>query len=156
LDLFLILVLIAAGIAGWVAFKKGSLSGMWRALPMPGALAPAPEPAGQPAEPDIDVSDRSAWIQSRVRELLAKEGVKEKHMLRAYNAERQEGGIQWLEDTLEIRRPAKFDEKGFLEALAPVLAKKRLVVMDDKREGGKWTLSLGDRKRIYQRVIFER
>ncbi len=156
LDLFLILVLTAAGVGGWLAWRHGSLASLWREVPIPSALlgpSAAQEPVGAP---DIDVSDRSAWIQSRVRDLLARKGVKEKHILQAYNEQRQEGGIQWLEDTLVLRRPANFDDHGFLSALAPFLAQKRLVLMDDKREGTRWTLTVGDRKRIYQRVVFER
>jgi hypothetical protein len=154
LDLFLILVLLGGAAAGWVAWKKGSLAGLLKgavsAVPSaPASLSPEPAP-----EPDIDVSDRSARLQARVRELLTERGVGEKHVLRSYNAERQDQGIQWLEATLELRRPASFDVGAFLSALAPFLSESRLSLMEDRRAPDGRTLELGDRKRVYQRLIF--
>jgi hypothetical protein len=55
---------------------------------------------------------------------------------------------------MELRRPARFNEKGFLSALGAALAEKNLVLIDDRREGDRWSLDLGDRKRVYQRLIF--
>ena len=155
LDLFLIGAILAAGAAGWVTYKKRSWPGFLREAVSAVPSAPATLGAPAPSEPDIDVSDRSAWIQGRTRDLLATHGVGEKHVLKTYNVQRQDAGIQWLEDTLEVRRPARFDEGGFLRALGPVLAEKRLVLMDERHEGTRWTLSLGDRKRVYQRLVFE-
>jgi hypothetical protein len=155
LDLFLIVAILAAAAAGWVAWRRGSLRDLLRTASAVLPAVPA-SPAAQPmAEPDIDVSDRSAWIQGRVRDLLSKSGVKEKHVLRTFNAQRQEGGIQWLEDTLEVRRPAVFDERQFLLRLAPLLAEKKLSLMEDRREGSRRELAVGDRKRVYQRLILE-
>lgn len=155
LDMFLIAAILAGGVAAWTAWRRGSIAAMWKDV---SALAPAGLPSPRPAEPrepDIDVSDRSAWLQSLVREELSRRGVKEKHILRAYNAERQEGGIQWLEGTLEVRRPVGFSDAAFLSALAGPLSEKRLSLMEDRREGFRRVLELGDRKRVYQRIVFE-
>lgn len=153
LDLFIIACLLAGAAAAWMYWKRGGL----KALRLPAALAPtaALSPRAEaPAEPDLDISDRSAWLQARVRDLLARHGVGEKHVLKTYNAQRLEGGIQWLEDTLELRRPPRFDEGRFLAALGAALAERRLVLIKDSREGGRWSLDLGDRKRVYQRIVF--
>lgn len=155
LDLFLILVITGAGIVGWVMWRKGSVSRLWKdvaAVVPPVPVSLKPEPAG---EPDVDISDRSAWLQGYVRELLAKKGVGEKHVLRTFNAERQENGIQWLEDTLELRKPAGFQVGGFLAAMAEPLAAHNLILMDDRVEGARHVLELGDKKRVYQRIVFE-
>jgi hypothetical protein len=94
LDLFIIACLLAGGAAAWLYWKRGGRVPSLPALLAPTAtLAPKSEPR---AEPDVDISDRSVWLQARVRELLAKYGVGEKHVVKTYNAERLEGGIQWL------------------------------------------------------------
>jgi hypothetical protein len=165
LDLFLILLILAllgGGVAAFFLWQRGGgLSKFVRravaaAPAVPAVSVPLPGTGGEaPQTPDIDVSDRAAWIQGRFRDLLSKQGLAERHVIKAYNEQRQEGGIQWLEATLEARRPARFDDKKFLAALAPALAEKRLSVMEDARVEGRWTLAVGDRKRIYQRLVME-
>jgi hypothetical protein len=160
LDLFLIVlligILIIGLVVGWVVWRQGggvlkrwdrvveALPAAFRSRAVRGAVAV-----------DLDISGRSAWIQGRTRDLLSRRGVGEKFIVTTYNVERREGGVLWLEDTLVVRRPPGFDEKVFLRELVPLLAEKGLVVMDDLREGGTWTLSLGDRKRVYQHVVFD-
>lgn len=155
LDLFLITAFLIGGAAGWVAWKRGSLPGLPRELTSFISSAPVKGSEGTAAEPDIDVSDRSAWIQGKVRDLLTAGGAGEKHVVRVSNAERQEGGIRWLENTLVVRRPPRFDEGKFLSSLGPALAEKNLVLMADRRDGAARVMELGDRKRVYQRLIFE-
>ena len=155
LDLFLIVLICALGIAGALAVWQGEL--LRKLLPSVGRFLPSlTAPAAAPAsEPDIDVSDRAAGIQGRVRDLLTASGVDEKHVLGASTAERQEAGIRWLEGTLLVRRPRGFDDGKFLSALGPLLAERKLALMEDRREGTRRTMEIGDRKRVYQRLIFE-
>ena len=159
LDLFLIALitsaLIVGGVVAFLAWRSGAAAPFLRRILSKVSSPSAALVRERPSEPDIDVSDRSAWIQARLRELLAGRGVAEKHVLETYNVQRQEGGIRWLEDTLVVRRPAVFDERGFLAALASLLAERKLSLMEDRRAETRWILALGDRKRVYQRLIVE-
>ncbi len=159
LDLFLIALITAALIAGcvvaWLAWRNGSSAPFLRRILSKISSPSAALGREEPSVPDIDVSDRAAWIQARVRDLLSSRGVAEKNVVETYNVQRQEKGIRWLEDTLVVRRPAAFEEKGFLSALGSLLAERKLSLMEDRRDGTRWVLALGDRKRVYQRLIVE-
>ena len=162
LDIFLIALLTGAliigGAAAFLAWRRQGAPEAWRRALSLVSTAVSGRRSGAErisTEPDIDVSDRAAWIQARSRDLLAQFGVADKGVVSTFTEERQENGIRWLEDTLEVRRPPAFDGKKFLSALAPVLAERRLVVMVDEREPARWTLCLGDRKRIYEHLIID-
>lgn len=162
LDLFLIALLTGAllvgGVAAFLVWRRGGAPEGWRralSLVSTAVSSRISRPRRISTEPDLDVSDKAAWIQARARDLLSQFGVADKRVVSTFTAERQEDGIRWLEDTLEVRRPRAFDDKKFLTALAPVLAERRLVVMADEREPERWTLCLGDRKRVYEHLIID-
>ena len=110
LDLFIIFiltgVLIIGLIAGWLVWRKGGgvLRNWNRVTDMVPAMLRGPRPEA-PSSADLNISDRSAWIQGRTRDLLTRRGLGEKSIVKTYNVERREGGIVWLEDTLVVRRP---------------------------------------------------
>lgn len=149
LDAFLIVALLCGGGYLYFSWKRGRTAGVLEAL-----LAPAPAPAPVSSEPDIDISEKSALLQADARDLLARHGVGEKHVLKSYNQQRLDDGVQWLEATLELRSPGGLRKADFLRDLAAVLEKDRAVLVADRNEPGRWILELGDRKRVYQRIVF--
>jgi hypothetical protein len=151
-ELVLAVLLVAAGAALWVAWKRGAFSvGNLRKGPL--ALAQRSEDQGRVKGATSPLDD-AAWLQRQTRELLAKSGVADAHVLKTFNRERGDGKDVWLEDTLELKRPARFEAAAFLDGLERALEKRELSVVRDLREDGKWTLELGRGGRVFQRVVF--
>jgi hypothetical protein len=73
--------------------------------------------------------------------------------LKSYNEERHAEGRSWLESTLEIARPAGFRSGPFLKQLLGFLSRSGLALMRDETEGGRWTLDVGDRDHVFQRLV---
>ncbi|MBI4397366.1 MAG: hypothetical protein HY548_09740 [Elusimicrobia bacterium] len=105
--------------------------------------------------PSKDISALSAWAQTQAKELLAKRGLKEAHLVKVYNEERREGDVQWLEETLVIDPPASFNPDKTTKDLAALLAKKDLVLMLEKTDGQGRTVEWGDGERVFERFVIK-
>lgn len=147
LEALLAALLVAAGAALWVAWKRGTFS-----VGKAGALSQGSK--GLERAGGAETLQDSAWLQRQVRELLSRNGLSESHVVRSYNRERIDGPERWVEDTLELRRSDRFESAAFLDGLERVLEKKRLAVLRDLREDGAWTLELGQGGRVFQRIVF--
>jgi hypothetical protein len=145
LDAFLIVAMLAGAMWLWLSWREGRLPGFLRGL-FPAAVG----------EVEVDANDRGAWLQAQVRELLAKHGVDESSVVKTYTQQKRDGGVQWLEDTLEIKRPVGFRTENFLRDLSAILKKGGLQVMRDQTDVQGWILELGDKRRVYERIIFVR
>lgn len=143
-DAFLILVLCAGAFLAWRNWDR------WK-----GWIPKIPTVSkGKHTEPvAVHLDRRSAVAQSRVRQFLADAGVGEKHILKSYNEERREGGVSWLESTLEISRPKGFQSGPFLKELLVFLSQSDLALMQDETIQGTWTLAFGDRDHVFQRLV---
>jgi hypothetical protein len=143
-------LLFVSGLAGTGIY-------LWRQGSLPKALSGLEKKGWRPTksyEITRDIHDQSAWAQNQVRNLLAKYNLKESSVRRTYNQEREEDGVRWLEDSLDIAAPSNFDAPGFLKDLTAALWRSRLTLMSDRQEGKNWVIELGDRKRVFQRVVF--
>lgn len=151
------LLLVAAGALLWVLWRRGAVTAAFsRPAAGPGEAGKRLKGDGAdtaPAAPAQDARETSAWTQSRVRDILAECGVRDKHVLKSYNRQRDEKGSAWLEDTMEIKAPTTFDGRGFLARLLVPLRTRGLRVMTDKRAAGAWRLEIGDGRRVFQRLI---
>ncbi len=148
-DIFLIVLVCAAGFAVW------KTRGRWE-KPLRetlGRWVPASAPAkGQTTA--VDLKSVSASAHTRLMDILANSGVKEKHVARTFTEERTQEGAVWLESTAEINRPKTFQEGSFLRLVLIDIAENKLALMKDEKENGAWTLEVGDRVRVYQRFRF--
>lgn len=133
----------------WVAWKRGTFS-----VGKVGALSQGFK--GLERAKGAETLQDSAWLQRQVRELLSRSGLSESHVVKSYNRERVDGPERWVEDTLELRRPERFEAAAFLDRLEDVLEKRRLAVLRDLREDGAWTLELGQGGRVFQRIVFQK
>lgn len=143
-DAFLILALCVGAFLAWRNWDQ------WKGFvtQIPGvSKAKHTEPVA------VHLDRRSAVAQSRVRQFLADAGVGEKHILKSYNEERREGGVSWLESTLEISRPKGFQSGPFLKSVLVFLSQNDLALMQDATDQGTWTLAFGDRTHIFQRLV---
>ncbi|MBL0350626.1 MAG: hypothetical protein IPP68_09680 [Elusimicrobia bacterium] len=141
--MFLILVLTAAGVAVWRARDA------WRPLwdrATGGTGAP-------PTAALADLSSQSVWLQSRVRDALSAAGVREADVLKSVNEERADATGRWVESTLEVRPREPFHSGRFLQRLAPVIHEGGLAIQKDQKDGDRWVLELGDRERVFQRLV---
>lgn len=149
LDLFLIVALCSGGVALWVS------RGRWvPALKSVAGRGGAAAPSAETGSGDRKLAARAAATQSWVRGFLADSGVDDADVLKAFTAERREGGAVWVESTLEIRARKGFSTGRFLVRLAPRLHRERLAVLNDAPTEGQWLLELGEGQRVYQRLIF--
>lgn len=143
-DAFLILVLCAGAFLAWRNWDR------WKGFvtQIPGVSK------GKHTEPvAVHLDRRSAVAQTRVRQFLADAGVGEKNILKSYNEERRDGGVSWLESTLEISRPKGFHSGPFLKSVLVFLSQNDLALMQDATDQGTWTLAFGDRTHIFQRLV---
>lgn len=109
---------------------------------------------GKPDKPPaIHLDRQSALAQTQTREFLVKAGVGEKDLLKCYNEERREGGIAWIESTLEISRPKSFQTGPFLKRVLAFLSDSNLSLMRDDTHRGTWILEFGDRTHVFQRLV---
>ena len=143
-DAFLILVLCAGAFLAWRNWDR------WKGL-IPNISAVS---KGKHTEPvSVHLDRQSAVAQTRVRQFLADAGVGEKNILKSFNEERREGGVSWLESTLEISRPKGFQSGPFLKSVLVFLSQNDLALMQDATDQGTWTLAFGDRDHVFQRLV---
>jgi len=160
LDFFFILLIISGGAAAWLSRDR-----WWpivaHRLPWETAAArgrpslwngAAAAPGGQDSSTALH---RGASFQAAVRDLLAQSGVGDRNVLKTYTEERGGDGDRWVESTLEIAPDGEFHTGRFLERLAPALHRSGLSVLRDDSEGERWVLELGDRDRVFQRLVFQ-
>ncbi|MBK8871395.1 MAG: hypothetical protein KBD85_03330 [Elusimicrobia bacterium] len=147
-DVFLIVVVCGVGFIAWTTRDRwgGPVGEAVRRWVPSGASVDVPMKA--------DLKSVSALAQSRLREILADSGVKEKDITSSFNEERRDGGTVWLESTIELDRPKKFNEGFFLRRVLIDGAENGIALMKDYREKGAWTVEFGDRVRVYQRFRF--
>lgn len=143
-DAFLILVLCVGAFLAWRTWDR------WKGY--------VPKLSGVSKEKHVDrvnvsLEKKSALAQTRVRQFLAEAGVSEKNILKSYNEARRAGGFSWLESTLELSRPPRFQSGPFLKRLLVFLSKNDLVLMQDDAGPDAWTLALGDRDHVFQRLV---
>jgi len=143
-DAFLILVLCGGAFVAWRTWDR------WKGF-VPKLSGVSKEKPVERAE--VSLEKKSALAQTRVRQFLAEAGVSEKHILKSYNEARREGGFSWLESTLELSRPPRFQPGPFLKRLLVFLSKNDLVLMQDDAGPDAWTLALGDRDHVFQRLV---
>lgn len=143
-DAFLILVLCAGAFLAWRNWDR------WK-----GFVTKIPTVSrGKPLDAvAVHLERRSAVAQSQVRQFLADAGVGEKNILKSVNEERREGGVSWLESSLEISRPKGFQSGAFLKRLLVFLSENDLALMQDETDEGTWTLAFGDRDHVFQRLV---
>ncbi len=141
LRLLLTAALAAGGVFLWRAWNRGRLTLPW-VIP-PAARVPPPS-----------LGEKSVWVQKEVRGLLARHGLKDPHVLKTYTREHREGGVRWLEDTLELRPPEGFDAAKFRRELGQTLKKEGVTVVGEYRQEGKWALELGFGRRVLERIHF--
>ncbi len=142
LRLLLTAALAAGGVFLWRAWNRGRLA-LPRVVPSAARVPPPPS-----------LGEKSVWVQKEVRDLLARHGLKEPHVLKTYTREHREGGVQWLEDTLELRLPAGFDAARFRRELGETLKKEGVTVVSEYKQEGKWALELGFGRRVLERIHF--
>ena len=141
--MFLILVLTAAGVAVWRA--RAAWRPLWARVTAGSGTTPTPALA--------DLSSQSVWLQSRVRDVLSDAGVREADVLKSVNEERTDATGRWVESTLEVRPRGPFHSGRFLQKLAPVIHEGGLAIQRDQKDGDRWVLELGDRERVFQRLV---
>lgn len=101
----------------------------------------------------IRLDRKSATAQTRTRQFLVNAGVGENNLFKSYNEERREGGVSWIESTLEITRPPGFQGGVFLKKVLVFLSENDLALMRDETDQGTWTLEFGDRTHVFQRLV---
>lgn len=147
-DVFLIALVCGAGFIAWTTRDR------WGGPVRKTFQRWAPPESTAPRVPAADLKSVSASAQSRLQDILAATGVKEKDIARSFTEERRDDGAVWLESTLELDRPRKFNEGSFLRRALIDGAENGIALMKDYREKGVWTVEFGDRVRVYQRFRF--
>jgi hypothetical protein len=156
MDAFLILVLcVGGGVAWWTRDQWiGRVSSFkMPALKSPAFLSAFSSRSGVPRPPTADLSRQSATAHARFRKFLGRAGVGDAHVLKNFNEERREGGVVWIESTIEMARPLSFQSGVFLERVVEFLSNSGLVLMRDETERGIWLMEFGDRDHVFQRVV---
>lgn len=132
-DAFLLLLVIAGAAAFW--FYAGP-----RLSRRPRAVSPAP-----------NLGAVSVQWETETRGLLVEAGLKETHVVKAYNKERQEGPAQWVESVLELDPPPSFNQASFIEKWTKSAEARGLRVV---REGSSDQWTVQDKGRVVQRLVF--
>ncbi len=143
-DAFLILVLCVGAFLAWRHWDR------WKGY-VPKLSGASKEKQEERA--DVSLEKRSALAQTRVRQFLAEAGVGEKNILKSFNEARRAEGFSWLESTLEMSRPPRFQAGPFLKRLLVFLSQNDLVLMQDETDQETWTLAFGDRDHVFQRLV---
>ena len=90
-----------------------------------------------------DSSDLSAWAHGQTRDILVKHGLTENQVIKAYTRERQENGVQWLENYLEANLPRGFNKDAFRSDVNKVLEQKGLSILREENQEAHWRLGPG-------------
>lgn len=150
-DAFLIVVVCSGALALW--FTRDQWKGRLPKWPPILKSLPGIPAVSIPQKTTVDLSRESAVAHARFRVFLSQSGVGEEHILKNYNEERREGGVAWIESTIEMTRPATFRSGPFLERVVDFLPKSGLSLMRDETVRGLWTMEFGDRDHVFQRLV---
>ncbi len=160
LKLFFIIFFVAAGAAGWFYWKHRRMPSIQELKKTESAATRevarlADRIGGQNESGPVTKDSRGlcAWVQSKARESLVKQGLKEADVLKSFNAERQKDGVLWIEHTLEVRRPAGFRPAVFRRDIEHLAKSKGLVLLRDDKTPDLWTIEVGYKDRIFERLI---
>jgi|GEM_PF-4752455 len=148
LDVFFIVVLCAGGFLAWKhredLWKRASR--FWPACARPASS----QPVWQKPQNHLQ---RSAKAQAATRRFLDDVGLKERDLVKSWNQEYENERGRWLESTMEFNLPNRFNTGVFLEKLGAFLNQEGLFLMTDQNKKNTWLIELGDKQRVFQRVI---
>lgn len=147
-DAFLIVIVCVGGFWAWHTRDQWT-----KFLPHVPGLASRFNSNASEKPPAIHLDRKSAAAQTQTRQFLVSAGVGEKNLFKNYNEERREGGVSWIESTLEITRPKGFQGGPFLKKVLVFLSENDLSLMKDETDQGTWTLEFGDRTHVFQRLV---
>jgi hypothetical protein len=152
-DAFLIVVVCVGALVLWLT--RDQWIGRLPKWPLILKSLPGMPTLSIPQQTMVDLSRESAVAHARFRAFLSQSGVGEEHILKNYNEERREGGVAWIESTIEMTRPASFRSGPFLERVVRFLPKSGLSLMRDETVRGLWTMEFGDRDHVFQRLVIQ-